>query len=201
MSEAPLDVEIDDPDNFSSSERLRHIYDARRQLREMRTQAATHRTRVPGKAVAFYRTGVESYLLELDTLMRQHPPGPEILYERDFGSVVIKPPGKWNERRHGAFYENQNISKNNKTLKVESLPAPVEVELEGVMSLLTESTPLEHTFEFERMNNGLNQGAVQLTGTAHIDWKILNWMVSAMNEFVSDLGLGLDVDEQSDWKI
>jgi hypothetical protein len=199
MSEKPLNLEIDDPENYSSSERLKHIYEARRNLREMRTEAAARRRREPKRAVSYYRSGVESYLMELDTLMRKHDPGPELLFKRDFGTVTIQTPGQW-KKRHG-FWINKSIGQNNKNVKVSSLPEPKEVELNGLSSLIELPTPIKRTFEFQRHNELTGRSTVTVTATAHIPWETLNRMVSAINEFVSELGLGLDVDEEDEWKI
>jgi len=199
MPEKPLDLEIDDPENYSSSERLKHIYEARRNLREIRTEAAARRRSQPKRAVSYYRSGVESYLMELDTLMRKHEPGPELLHKKDFGAVTIQTPGEW-EKRHG-YWINRALGQNNKNLKVSSLPEPKEVELKGLSSLIELPTPIKRTFDFQRQNELTGDSTVRVTATAHIPWETLNRMVSAINEFVSELGLGLDVDEQDEWKI
>jgi hypothetical protein len=200
MSETPVDLEIDDPENYSSSERLRHIYDARRQLRQMRTEAATHRHARPGRAAEHYRTGVESYLLELDTLMRQHEPGPEILYERDFGTVKVHPPGGWEQKRYGAYYINKDLKSGNTPTKIREIPEPKKIELTGLQSLLELPSPIKHTFEAEAVSSTIGD-TVKFSSSTYIGWESLNRMVSAMNEFVSQLGLGLDVDDQDEWKI
>lgn len=200
MSEVPdRGVEIDDPDNFSSRQRLKQIYQARRDLREMRTEAAAHRRTNALRALSFYRTGVEGYLMELDTLMRQHEPGPELLYGTDFGTVRIQVPGSW-EQRHG-YYVNPDLGEKNKTLKVQSLPEPKTVPLKGLSTLIELPSPIKQTFEIRRMNELAGGSVVELTGTGRIEWETLNRMVTAMNEFVSELGLGLDVDKEDEWKI
>lgn len=199
MSESPLDVEINDPDGYSTSERLKQIYTARRQLREMRTEAAARRRRNPRKAVSFYRTGVESYLMELDTLMRGHELGERLLHDFDFGTVTISPPGEW-EKRYG-YYVEKSLGENNQNFKVNSRPEPKHVPLKGLLSLIQLPTPVRREFEIERKHQLTGKSTVTFTGSGHIPWETLSRMVSAMNEFVSELGLGLDVEEEDEWKI
>lgn len=199
MSEVQ-DIEISDPEDYSTSQRLKHIYEARRELRQMRREAAQHRHRRPLKALSFYRTAVESYLMELDTLFKTTDRGEYLWHDYDFGTVTIEPPGDFTKRM-GYYIDRDYQMPNNKNLKVRSIPDPVTVELKGLKSLFETDSPIEHTFEYEGMSELSGDPAVVLTGRAYVSWRSLNEMVSETNNFVSDLGIGLDLDDTDEWKI
>lgn len=207
MSELPADVtdvEINDPEDFTTSERLRQIYNARQELRDMRREASnlrhkavSHQNQV--RAVQHYRTAVESYLLEVDTLLRKHDPGPEMWDNRQYGTIIIQPPGKWTEQR--GYYTAENIErKTHVPLKVKSVPDPKRVDVTGLKWLFNTETPVSRTFEFEVVSSTVHEKKTY-TGKAYIGWNTLNKMVTDVNSFLGDIGIGLNTDETDEWEI
>jgi len=190
------DVAIDDPENFSGSERLRHIYQARQELRQMRREAGAKRHQMPGKALAYYRTGVESYLMELDTLFQRTEDGRHLWESKDFGAVVIRPPGNF-EKRHGYYIDMDYPMSNNKNLKVKDTADPKKINIEGLSALFEYDSPIRTAFTYRQLSGE----KLTLTGSGRIPWKMLNQMVSTANGYVSDLGIGLDIDETDEWEI
>jgi hypothetical protein len=205
MSSDPADVEVADPDNYTTSQRLKQIYEARRQLRQMRREASTARHR-PGarhskqiRAIQHYRTGLESYLLEVDTLLRQFEPGPELWHNRDFGTITVHPPGQFTEKR--GYYVAENINRDTHTpLKVESIPDPKHVDVVGLKWLFETETPVRRDFEYEVVSHRLGETKT-LTGKAYLSWEQLNQMATSVNSFLGELGIGLDVDDTNEWTI
>ena len=201
MSEQPpRDIAINDPEDYSTSERLKHIYQARAELREMRREAALHRHTRPKKALAYYRTAVESYLMELDTLFQRDEEGRYLWNEHLFGTVMIAPPGDFQKVR-GHYVDKDYPMKNNTNLKVASIPDPKYVEFRGLQSLFDVESPIRCTFEFPSVSELSGEPEITLVGEERVSWTTLNEMVSKTNEYVSDLGIGLDVDETDEWKI
>jgi len=203
MPEFERDIEIKDPDDFTTSTRLQHIFDARRQLREIRREASTVRSRSGAsgtfQAIQYYRSGVESYLLEVDTLLRQHPPGPYLWSEKQYGTLTINPPGKFTERR-GTYVAENITTKPNVPLRVRSLPEPKTIDIVGLKWLFERESPARAVFEFEVENGSV--GATHTdTAQACVSWTTLNEMVSDVNHFLGELGIGLDVDDTEEWKI
>lgn len=189
MSTDPEEIQIDDPDDFSTSQRLKHIYEARRELRDMRGLAAQHRHQMPRKALSYYRTAVESYLMELDTLFQQNEEGRELWNRKHFGTVTIHPPDVPEKR--GAYYR----------VNSQSNPEPKEIEIRGLKMLFETDSPIERTFEFTTQDELEGKKTQTVTRAAYINWTTLNAMVSQTNAFVSDLGIGLDIDNTDEWKI
>lgn len=214
MSETPEDiptggdlpevenVEVEDPEDFTTIERLRQIYETRSELRQIRAKASQVRnnpnTRRHQKmqALQMYRSGVESYILEVDTLLKMFDPGPELYHNRDYGTVVIRPPGRW-ERRFG-HYRSKNLETGpNQPLKVKSLPDAKSVKIAGLRTLFEEETPITRKFEFTPSDRRIGSSLTKTNG-AVIGWNQLNRMVSDVNAFLGEVGMGLDAEEKSD---
>jgi hypothetical protein len=199
------DVKIADPEGFTSSKRLKQIYRAREDLRKMRKEAAQVRNKPNSRhaakveAVQYYRAAVESYLLEVDTLLRQHDPGPELWHDRQFGTVVITPPGRWEKRR--GYYVSKNLKRGpNQPLKVESLPDPKEVPVTGLKWLFETDTPISREFEFTTHGHRVHE-TITKTGSVVISWQTLNRMVTSVNSFLNEVGVGLEIDDGGEWTI
>ena len=185
MSEQPPTEQIDDPEDYGASERLKQIYQARRELREIRREAATHRKTDPKNAVAYYRTGVESYLMELEPLFYTDKTGQQLWEEQYFGTVTISPP----ETADQPYYQIGGP-----TLE------PVQYRIKGLNTLF-QIDDVAHVFEIEEENELTGSSAEKVKCTTPIPWDALNRMVSVANRYCSELGIGLDVADNSDsWK-
>lgn len=198
------DVEIADPEGFTSSKRLKQIYRAREELRRMRKEAAQTRNRPNSSKMAkiqanqYYRAGVESYLLEVDTLLKSHDPGPELWSNRQYGTMVIEPPGRWEKRR--GYYLSKNLKTGpNQPLKVKSLPDPKEVPVVGLKWLFETDTPITRDFEFT--SAGYKLETITKSNSAVLKWVTLNKMVTNINSFLNEIGIGLKVEEGGEWTI
>jgi hypothetical protein len=198
------DVEIADPDGFTSSKRLKQIYRAKEDLRKMRIEAAKARNKPSNtirskmQAVQYYRAGVEAYLLEVDTLLQQHDPGPKLYHEREFGTMDIRPPGEWVQKR--GYYESKDIEiRPNVPLQVEDIPDPKEVPVVGLKWLFEHDTPLVREFEFE--SSGYRMETITRSNSAVLKWVTLNKMVTAINTFLNKIGIGLKVEDGGEWTI
>jgi hypothetical protein len=198
----PREVEINDPDDFSTSSRLQQIYQARQELRQMRQEAAQHRKQHPAKAVMFYRTAVESYLMELDTLFDQNDTGRELWNRKQYGTVTIAPPGSYEPAPQTArAWRVEGIGDDsNEAYTVESKPTPKAVELTGLKSLFKTDSPIRVKFELETTEK-LTAQTVSVGAHGYVPWTSLNQMVMDANSYVSDLGIGLDIDETDEWMI
>lgn len=201
MSREPPEDEVQDPDNYTTTARLQHIFDARRELREIRREASKHRhtgaaTSQKMRATQYYRTGVESYIMELDNLFREHDNGRELWEDKYYGSVTVKPPGRFEKR--GSYWVAENIEvKGNIPLKTKEQPEPKSTDIVGLKWLFQTDSPVQAVFEYPISNNRV-QGVHTKTSTATIQWTALNRMVSDVNAFLGDLGIGLDVGEAED---
>ena len=196
------DVTVTDPEGFNTSQRLKQIYRAREDLRKMRKEAAQVRnnpntnTQVKVEAVQHYRAAVEAFLLEVDTLLKNHDPGPELWSDRHYGHVTIRPPGDWTQQR--SHYKSQSLERQgNQPLLVKEIPDPKRVPVIGLKWLFETDTPVTRTFEFEVVGGALNE-TVTLPGSSTVKWHTLNQMVTDTNEFLSEVGVGLEIDEETD---
>jgi len=181
MSEQPDRVEINDPSEYGAGQRIKQIYDARREWRGMRREAGQHRKRNPEAAIAHYRTGVESYLMELYPLLDKNEHGRELWSSKHFGTVTISPPEPPETR-----YD---------TLNSYSRPEPKHFQIRGFQTLFNETWPISYDFEFAKSHELKGKETETKRVSAEISWQSLNAMVSAANNYVEDLGIGLDVDD------
>jgi len=181
MSEQPDRVEINDPSEYGAGQRIKQIYEARRELRAMRREAAQHRKRKPEAAIAHYRTGVESYLMELFPLLDKNEDGRELWSSKSFGTVTISPPEPPETR-----YD---------TINSYSQPEAKHFEIRGFQTLFNESWPISYEFEFTQSHELKGKETETKRVSAEISWQSLNAMVSEANNYVEDLGIGLDVDD------
>jgi len=185
MSEQPPTERIDDPEDYGASERLKQIYQARRELRDIRREAAAYRKTAPKDAVAYYRTGVESYLMELEPLFYQNETGLEIWEEWFFGTVTINPP----KTAEQPYYKIGGPELE-----------PVQYRLKGLNTLF-QIDEIAHVFELEEESELSGTTTETVKQTTPIPWDVLNRMVSAANRYCSDLGIGLDVSDNNDpWR-
>jgi hypothetical protein len=195
------DVTVTDPEGFNTTQRLKQIYRAREDLRKMRKEAAQVRnnpstnTQVKVEAVQHYRAAVESLLLEVGTLLKNHDPGPELWHDTHYGDVVIRPPGNWEPQR--SHYKSETIKRNNTPLLVEDIPDPKRVAVIGLKWLFETETPVTRPFEFEVVGGAVNE-TVTYHSSSVVPWRILNQMVSEVNEYLNEVGVGLEVTEESD---
>ena len=187
MSEVPEGVQIDDPEDYSTSQRLKQIYEARRELREMRREAATHRHKHPRRALAYYRTGVESYLMEVDTLFQQNDEGRRLWSERLFGTVTIEPP----EPPETSYYKINSYEK----------PDPISYKIRGLVSLFELDSEITHVFEMSKQHELRGVETKRVERSAPVPWNTLNRMVTDTNSYLAYLGIGLEIDETDEWEI
>lgn len=201
MSDRPPEDQVQDPDEYSTNTRLEHIFEARRELREIRREASRHRHSGASvaekmRAVQYYRSGVESYILELDNLFREHDSGRELWEEKEYGYVTLQPPLEI-EQRHGELYAKNEEVEGNVPLKVESVPKAVRYPIVGLKWLFEHESPVRQTFEYQ-IGNKRHHGVYTDVNKSTIPWTVLNSMVSDVNAFLGDLGIGLDVGEAED---
>jgi hypothetical protein len=185
MSEQPPSERIDDPEDYGASERLKQIYQARRELRDIRREAAAYRRSAPKESVAYYRTGVESYLMELEPLFYQNETGVEIWQDRFFGTVTIEPP----ETAEQPYYQIGGPELE-----------PAQYRINGLNTLF-QIDEITHIFEIEEESELSGRTAETTKRRSPIPWDVLNRMVSVANRYCSELGIGLDVSANNDpWR-
>lgn len=88
----------------------------------------------------------------------------------------------------------------NQPLKVESIPEPKEVPVIGLKWLFEHETPVRRTFEF-KVKSSVSNERITKTAKAYIAWNQLNKMVTDVNGFLAELGIGLDTDTTDEWEI
>jgi hypothetical protein len=201
MSDRPAEEQVQDPNEYSTNTRLEHIFETRRELREIRREASKHRHSGASvsqqmRAVQYYRSGVESYILELDNLFRENDSGRELWEEKEYGYVTIEPPLEIEQRRGQLYAKNEQLD-NNVALKLDSVPKAVRYPIVGLKWLFEHPSPVKQKFEYE-IGNKRHDGVYTDVNKSTVPWTVLNSMVSDVNAFLGDLGIGLDVGEAED---
>jgi len=83
--------QVDDPEDYAQRERLKHIYQARREFLEARAEAPQLRRKedwnLPEYQDYIYNA-LQRYFFEVEGLMRRHPEGDHYLHDVPLGGVV-----------------------------------------------------------------------------------------------------------------
>jgi len=189
---------VHDPEGYIQERRLKEIFDARKEVRERRMEAKQYHLENENTprsldAVRMYRSAVENYLSELKPLFMEEDKGKEYWYNVNVGVVEMELPVKETLAGRGG----KTIYKYNGS-KIARKPDSKEIELVGIGCLFTLPEPL--TVEFDVTKKfGLDR--TKLTSVAHtgaIPFAQLDRIVNLANQYLSDRGMELDPEDDTD---
>jgi len=189
-TDAPPEVKAEavDVDEIVRQERVRAIFDARRECREARTEAKDHkRAGYVADARAIYRDRLEAYVREVESLCSQTPEGRQLWNQRNFGEIDITPtvedaPGDTDLVRlqDGTF--------------VHSAPDGRMRQVEGLSALFELSPPIPARFEVQ-VAQGRDRTVVKtLQIDRDIPIAVLDQMFGAVNGYLAEIGFDIDVE-------
>lgn len=192
--------EVKDAEDYTQQRRLKSIYDLRDELHQQRKKVR-HAESSQGdrfSALCVYRAIVDSYILELEPLLRRYQNGVEYLTQTDFGTVTVRPNTKIGSAGMGLGKRVKAYSpKKGDYRSVKGEPDPVEYELTGLQSLLEIGNPIEVTFTFQTTgSHGIS--SFEHTVRQQVEMVILDKMVRTMNTFLADIGFELEPEEEDD---
>jgi len=201
--EGDLEVEAVDVDDIVRQERIRAIFDAKRECREVRHKAenvAAEDAAETRPAATHFRHVVESYARETETLFARTDRGREYWTEYDFGTVVLQPDTYLRDTARGTKRYLPRPGKDTKD-RVVSGDLPAEnLKISGLNSLFETDSPIVREMEVAVNPYGDSYGSsgtdeCTVATRNQIDFRILDRMYATINGYLSHIGLGVNVDQ------
>jgi hypothetical protein len=174
MSDQPAEVEVEAVDigEMVNRERVHSIFEARTECRQYRTKA---KAQDGDDYTPLYRSALESFIREVEPLLKQTEDGQELWSERAFGAAPIAPEHK----------------------KPRDTTQPRQINLVGLKSLFELECPA--MFEIEIVEKSPRRKAGEKVKPVTVSWDVPFWaldeMFAAVNTHLSDLGFGIALDE------
>lgn len=197
-----LEVEAVDVDDIVRQERIRAIFDAKRECREVRHKAenvAAEDAKETRPAATHFRHVVESFARETETLFSRTERGREYWTEYDFGTVVLQPDTYLRDTARGTKRYLPRPGKDKDRVVSGDLPTE-KLQISGLNSLFETDSPIVREMEVAVNPYGDaygNSGTDVCTVATRnqIDFRILDRMYATINGYLSHIGLGVNVDQ------
>lgn len=189
-----LEVETVGIDEIVRQERVRSIFESRRDCRQRRTKAKTEfGVNRDDKWKVAYRSSLESYIREVEPLFSRTSEGHRCWNEHDFGAVDLTPRHEElkNSNRRSGRIEPDRIARGPKDGR--------RVHLRGLRSLFELETPHRAYFEVVSGDSGLRRGdgIEHVTVERDIPMRQLDEMFAVTNGYLAKIGLGVEVGKAS----
>jgi hypothetical protein len=199
---------IEDSEDYSKQRRLKSVFDIRKEIHETRRDIKfqSHKLGQRHQAITAYRSLVESYLLEIEPLLRRYGDGEYYLTEYDFGRLTLAPETRSSDGRtfHQVelYFPNRDNQYERNTdgwenVMEENVPDPVAYDFTGLQSLFDAPDTLilhDHVKE----DDSYRSETYTYINKSQIPMTMLDQMVRVMNEFISDIGFELDPEKEDD---
>lgn len=205
---------IEDPDSYIQSQRLKDIFNARRDVRKRRLKMKTvaidaEKPADLTTAKRGYRAAVENYLQEIRPLFMRDEQGKQVWFGLDFGTLEIPLPIEKESygRSRGIRYVHTHIENGEKKkTKVPHPPEPKRIELQGLNYLFDLPEPITVTFDIGATSTGhygLTTGTDNITKQHDIGFDRLDQIVNEANHRLEQRGLDLELNdgEEDSWEI
>lgn len=192
-----IEVEpVHDPEGYVQERRLKDVFDARKKVRERRLAAKQYQLEHEDldsniEAVRMYRAAVENYLSELKPLIFEEERGKRIWFNKKIGTLTIELPVQVKHGRNSQKYIYNGI-------KLSSKPEPKEIELVGIGCLFQYPEPLNVEFEVTKKVGLDTTYKETIVHTDAIPFDHLDRIMNIANEYLSERGLELDPEEDTD---
>jgi hypothetical protein len=205
-----LEVEAVDVDDIVRQERIRAIFEAKQECREVRHKAETAAAEdaaATRPAATHFRHAVESFARETETLFSRTRRGREYWTGYDFGTVVLQPDTYVKDTPRGT---KQYLPRPGDTEdRVVSGDLPVErLNISGLNSLFETESPIVREMEvmvagYGRWDGSSGSDVCTVTTRDQIDFRILDQMYATINAYLSHIGLGVEVeaDDANTWEV
>lgn len=190
-------VEAVDTEDMVRSRRLRAIFDAKKECREVRRKVQTlvsDDKEATYTATSHYRHALETYVREVEPLFSQTEPGRRYWTQHDFGELHVSPAVE--HTSVGDTRRSRQKLVRTGSYLVDDPPKKV-IDLTGLNCLFELSSPI--TFETECMVKSSTFGEGNTLETVHvegqIDFQTLDDMYAVVNGHLAELGLDIEIDD------
>lgn len=205
---------IEDADSYIQSQRLKDIFNARREVRKQRLKMKTMAIDADSRydvtaAKRGYRAAVENYLQEVRPVFFKDEQGKRVWFDLDFGTLKIELPVQRESYGLGREYLVHKERKPNgevKKHKVSARPEPKIIELRGLNYLFELPEPIAVEFEWTVISSGSwasSTHSKSMTKRHDIGFDRLDEIVNEANHRLEERGLDLALGEPEDnsWEI
>jgi len=187
-----VEMETVGVDEIVRQERVRSIFDAKRDCRETRTKATNSAAAGDVNAGSIiFRNALETYIREVEPLFAQTEQGRRYWSDRDFGVVDVRP-------RHDEV--DADNGGGNGRVPEENLDSDkqAKIDLRGLGSLFEHDTPVTvswsvRTIDTSRMTNRTTVAST--TVRRNIPMRALDRMYSVVNGYLAEIGFGVEVNQ------
>jgi hypothetical protein len=202
--DTPADVEVEavDVGEAARNERVRSLFEARDRVREIRTETKLQRSgRETKRGAAEYRAALETYVREAQPLLEKTTRGRELWSDETLGVVTVS-------------LDTESFDGDTNALKIAGTdrqishdPGPVEVEVTGLKTLFGPGRPIQAEIPIPVPQVSLGrrpnqrQRSEPYTVSRDLPFDILDEIFSATNSYLADIGLGIEVESEEEWKI
>jgi len=205
-----LEVEAVDVDDIVRQERIRAIFEAKQECREVRHKAenaAAEDAAATRPAATHFRHAVESFARETETLFSRTRRGREYWTEYDFGTVVLQPDTYLKDTARGTkqYLPRPGEDSNDRVVSGD-LPAE-RLNISGLNSLFETESPIVREMDVPVAGygdwSGKGHDLCTVTTRDQIDFRILDQMYATINAYLSHIGLGVEVeaDDANTWEV
>jgi hypothetical protein len=186
-----IEVEAVDVDEIVRQERVRSIFESRRQTREARNAGKEAKAEgVAKRGRAHYRNALEGYVREVEPLCSQTAAGRRLWSKHNFGTIDITPtveevPGDTDAQRL-----------RDGTL-IRSAPDGREIQIRGLKALFNLSPPFTAQFAVNVQTDGWDsqKEVKQLQVDRDFPFAVLDGMFSAVNGYLAEIGFDVQVGQ------
>ena len=200
---------IEDSEDYTVQRRLKSVFDIRKDIHQTRKKIryASHKRNERYQAVCAYRALAESYLLEIEPLLRRYGDGDYYLNQTDFGFVTLEPETRESQAyRYGGvelYFPNApigNYKDSSSWIRVnpDSVPESVTYEFTGLNALFDVPDTLMLADQVKQAASSRRAKEYTYVQKSQIPMSALDDMVRTMNEFLSDIGFELDPETEDD---
>lgn len=184
-----IEMETVGVDEMVRQERVRSIFQAKRDCREQRTKATNEAAVQDDKLGSIiFRNALESYIREVEPLFSKTEQGRRYWKTYDFGTLDLRP-------RH------ENTTRTEKQYGVIEDANPkggvsnTKMKLQGIQSLFDLETPVRVDFNIEvpSTRRGYDHTYADVVSESHIPITSLDKMYAVTNGYLAEIGFGVEV--------
>jgi len=183
-----VEMETVGVDEMVRQERVRSIFQAKRECREARTKASNEVAIGDANAGAIiYRNTLESYIREVEPLFSQTDTGRRYWTQHDFGTLDLRP-----------HHENVPETKREGGVIGEAEPKGdinERIQLQGLRSLFELDTPVRVPFRVyvQTKRRGTGRRPKEVVSETHLPMSSLDEMYAVTNGYLGEIGFGVEV--------
>ncbi len=197
-----VEIQFDDPDNFTQGERLRSILHSRKECLESRREVTYARqlNRLKQEALAMYRDAVEAYLMDLWPLSLEDDTNEaenvnHYWHKQELGEIVITPGVALVDHPvYGEVYQEQATDKNPEVYDTVR-PAKRQIDVVGLESILNLPEDISATFAYTKPGN-VPPG--EFSRSTQVPKPILDRAFRTADAFRREVGLDVDAGGEVD---